>query len=177
MTTSTHRGSCLLNSPGHRAGREGGFSMSEMVIVICILGVLAGITVMPFGNLLDGAKDALAQERQAALNQALHRFAYQNYEMIFNAINASIADELVVLRSLQYRDPNVNRAKIGSPYYDSRYNPVASSDTTLHRLRWSGRQFELLKPGQSGTGLLMNFEGTDFTTAFVFPPNFQMAGR
>lgn len=151
--------------------------MTEMVVVICILGVLAGITVMSFGQFLGGAKDALAAERQETLNQALDRFAQQNYEMIFNAMNESIADELVILRTLQYRNPNANRAKIGSPYFDARYNPVASSDTTLHRLRWTGKQFELLKPGQSGTGLLMNFEGTDFTTAFVFPPNFQMAGR
>jgi prepilin-type N-terminal cleavage/methylation domain-containing protein len=177
MITSTHRGACLLNSPGRRAGRENGFSMTELVVVICIMGVLAGITVLSFGQFLDGAKDALAAERQETLNQALHRFAQQNYEMLFNAIDGSVADELVILRSLQYRDSNVNRAKIGSPYYDPRYNPVVSSDVSLHRLRWSGKQFGLLKPGQNGTGILMNFEGTDFTTAFVFPPNFQMAGR
>lgn len=177
MTASTHRGFCLLHSPCHRRGRESGFSMTEMVIVICILGVLAGIISMSFSGFLGGAKDAVAAERQEALNQAVHRFAQQNYELVFNSQSGSISDELVILRTLQYRSSNVNRAKIGSPYYDPRYNPVASSDVSLHRLRWSGKQFELLKPGTSGTGILMDFEGTDFTTAFVFPPNFQTAGR
>jgi hypothetical protein len=48
---------------------------------------------------------------------------------------------------------------------------------STYRLRWTGRMYELLKPGTLGTGILMNFEGTDFTTPFAFPPSFQMAGR
>lgn len=151
--------------------------MSEMVMVICILAVLAGIAVHSFGQFLGGSKDALAMARQETLNRAVYRFAQQNYELVFDAMNGSIADELVILRTLQYRDPNINRAQPGSPYMDPRYNPVSSSDDTLHRLRWTGTLFELLKPGTGGTGIIMNFEGTDFTTAFVFPPNFQMAGR
>ncbi|MHB1082765.1 MAG: type II secretion system protein [Prosthecobacter sp.] len=172
----------FISQQGNRAtflpaGRERGFSMSEMVIVISIMGVLAGITVMPMNQFLGGSKDALASSRQETLNQAVHRFAQQNYELLFDAMNGSVADEMVILRTLQYRDPNINRAQPGSPYMDPRYNPVSSSDSSVHRLRWSGRLFELLKPGQSGTGILMDFEGRDFTTAFDFPPNFQMAGR
>ena len=174
MTQSLHQGKRTTFLP---AGSERGFSMSEMVMVICILSVLAGITVQAFSQFLGGSKDALAESRQETLNQALSRFAQQNYELLFDAMNGSVSDELVILRTLQYRDPNINRAQPGSPYVDPRYNPVASSDASVHRLRWSGKMFELIKPGQSGTGVLMNFEGTDFNTAFVFPPNFQMAGR
>ncbi|MDZ4406339.1 type II secretion system protein [Prosthecobacter sp.] len=177
MITSTHRGTCLRNSASLPRRRERGFSVTELVVTISIMGVLAGITVGSFNQFLGGAKDALAEARQEMLNQALHRFAQQNYEMLFNAMDSATADEMVILRTLQYRDTNLGRAKIGSPYMDPRYNPLSSSSTTLYRLRWTGRMYELLKPGQSGTGLLMNFEGTDFTTAFVFPPNFQMAGR
>lgn len=166
-----------MHTPFLPAGRDGGFSMSEMVMVICILAVLAGITVHSFNQFLTGGKDALAASRQETLNQALYRFAQQNYEMLFNAQGGSVTDEMVVLRTLQYRDPNSNLAQTGSPYVDPRYNPVSSSDTNEYRLRWTGNLFELLKPGQSGTGLLMDFEGRDFTTAFAFPPNFQMAGR
>ena len=97
--------------------------------------------------------------------------------MLFNPMDGSAADEMVVLRTLEFRDPDIDRAKIGSPYVDPRYNPVSSSSSASYRLRWTGKLYELLKPGQTGTGLLMNFEGTDFTTAFVFPPNFKMAGR
>lgn len=174
MTPSIHQGK---RTPFLPAGSERGFSMSEMVMVIAIMGVLAGIAVHSFGQFLGGSKDALAASRQETLNQALYRFAQQNYELVFDGMSNSVADELVILRTLQYRDPNINRVQPGSPYMDPRYNPISSSDVSMHRLRWTGKLFELLKPGQNGTGILMNFEGTDFTTAFVFPPNFQMAGR
>lgn len=151
--------------------------MSELVIVISIIGVLSTITVGSFHQFLGGAKDAVAAERQERLNHALYRFAQHNYELLFNSMDGSTADEMVILRTLQYRDTDMDRAKIGSPYMDPRYNPVSSSSTAQHRLRWNGKLYELLKPGQTGTGLLMNFDGSDFTTAFVFPPNFQMAGR
>lgn len=177
MTTSAHRGVCLKNPFFPPLRGERGFSMTELVVAISIMGVLAGISVRSFNQFLGGTRDAVAAERQEMMNQALHRFAQQNYEMLFNAMENSAADEMVILRTLQYRDTNADRAKIGSPYVDPRYNPVSSSDSDKYRLRWTGRMYELLKPGQTGTGLLMNFEGTDFTTAFAFPPNFQMAGR
>jgi prepilin-type N-terminal cleavage/methylation domain-containing protein len=175
MTNSASRG---LQKPAflpHR--RERGFSVTELIVVISIMGVLASIAVSSFNQFLSGSKDALAAERQEMFNQALHRFAQQNYEMLFGVMETSTADELAVLRTLQYRNPDIDRAKIGSPYMDPRYNPVPSSSTAQYRMRWTGRMYELLKPGRTGTGLLMDFEGTDFTTPFAFPPNFDMAGR
>ncbi|WP_395740662.1 type II secretion system protein [Prosthecobacter sp.] len=177
MNTSTHRRFRLLQTTCQKSGREGGYSVTELVIVISIMGVMAALTVGSFSQFIGGSKDALAVERKEMLNQAVYRFAQNNYELQFDANSGSLADELVILRTLQFRDPNVNRAKIGSPYVDPRYNPISSSDTSVHRLRWTGKMFELLSPGTSGSGILMNFEGTDFTTAFVFPPNFQTAGH
>jgi type II secretory pathway pseudopilin PulG len=85
--------------------------MSEMVVVICILSVLSGIAVQTFSQFLGGSQDVLAISRQETLNQALSRFAQQNYELLFDVARDSVADELVVLRTLQYRDPNINRAQ------------------------------------------------------------------
>ncbi|MEZ5990013.1 MAG: hypothetical protein R3F30_12970 [Planctomycetota bacterium] len=147
------------------------------MIVISIMGALAGIAVGSFNQFLGGAKDAIAEERLESLNQGLHRFAQQNYELLFNPVNTATADELVILRTLQYRDPDIDRAGIGSPYFDPRYNPVASNSLSEYRIRWTGKNYQLLKPGTPGNGLLMNFEGTDFTVPFAFPPNFKMAGR
>lgn len=177
MTASTHREICLPQTTALPSRRPHGFSVTELVITICIMGVLAGIAVGPLNQQLDGARDAVAAARQEMLNQGLHSFAQHNYELLFNPNDAATADEMAILRTLQYRDPNPNRSKIGSPYVDPRYNPVASSSAAQYRLRWKGKLYELLKPGQAGTGLLMNFDGTDFTTAFVFPPNFKTAGR
>ncbi|MBE2282239.1 MAG: hypothetical protein IAE77_02115 [Prosthecobacter sp.] len=175
MTAYAHRG---LNHPVFLPrSRAGGYSVSELVIVISIMGVLCGIAVGSFNQFLSGGKDALAAERQEFLNQGLHRFAQQNYELIFGSMESSGGDEMAVLRTLQYRNPDEDRAKIGSPYVDPCYNPISTSSADTYRLRWTGRMYELLKPGKTGTGILMNFEGTDFTTPFAFPPNFQMAGR
>lgn len=166
------------SAPWYSRGRGArGFSMSELVIVIAILGVLSTIVVAAFSQFLSGGKDALARERQENLNQALHRYAQTDKELLETKLPSSAADETMVLRKLQFRNPNEDLAKVGSPYYDPRYNPVASSADTTYRLRWTGRLFELLRPGTSGTGLLMNFEGTDFTTPFVFPPDFDTDGR
>jgi type II secretory pathway pseudopilin PulG len=177
MLPSTHRDICSPSIACLPSRRTGGYSVTELVIVISIMGVLAGMALQSMGQFLSGSKDALASTRQEMLNDGLYCFAQQNYELLFNSNDGSITDELFILRTLQYRNPALDLATVGSPYIDPRYNPVASSDNTQHRLRWTGRLFELLVPGVSGTGLLMDFNGVDFTTAFVFPPNFQMAGR
>lgn len=156
---------------------ERGFSMTELVIVVSILGVLATISMTSFNHLLSGSKDAVAGERLEMMNRALHTFAQQNYEMVFNRMDTGGADEMVILRTLQYRNTDIDRVKIGSPYIDPRYNPVVSTNAGDYRIRWTGRCYELLKPGTAGSGIKMNFDGTDFTTPFAFPPNFQMAGR
>lgn len=174
MTRTLHSSTKADGSSTYGAA---GFSMTELVIVISILGVLATIAVSTFPSLLESSKVVVASERVESLNRALHTFAQQNYEMVFNRMDTSGADEMVVLRTIQYRNTDIDRAKIGSPYFDPRYNPILSSNATDYRIRWFGRGYELLRPGASGTGIKMNSDGTDFTTAFVFPPNFQMAGR
>ncbi|MBL9130418.1 MAG: prepilin-type N-terminal cleavage/methylation domain-containing protein, partial [Verrucomicrobiaceae bacterium] len=116
-----------------------GFSMTELVIVISVIGTLATIAVTSFSHLLSGGKNAIAEDRREMLNHALHSFAQQNYDMVFNRMDSSTADEMVILRTLQYRNTNPNRAKIGSPYVDPRYNPEVGSSTQTHRLRWTGR--------------------------------------
>ncbi len=166
-------------TPPRPLGRWGwcGFSMTELVIVISIMGVLATIAVGTFNQFLGGGKEALARERLENLNQALHRYAQVDKEVLETKLPSSAADETMVLRKLQFRNPNEDLARVGSPYFDPCYNPVASSADTTYRLRWTGRLYELLRPGTPGTGLLMNFEGTDFTTPFVFPPDFDTDGR
>lgn len=167
----------MADAPWSQGRREAGFSMTELVIVISILSVLAGIVVNSMSQYLEGGKVALAEERQEMLNRAVYTFAQQNYQIVSSPMGETSGDELAILRTLQYRDPNIYRAKLGSPYIDPRYNPGTSSSPEDYRLQWTGKVFNVLAPGDSGSGLLMNFDGTDFTTPFAFPPDFQMAGN
>lgn len=156
--------------------------MSELVIVISILGVLAGLAVAGYGNLLESSKLMLARERAEALNQALTRFAQENFEQNFPRMDGSAVDEMAVLQMIQYDNPEPDnparqRSQPGAPYFDQRYRPANTADVQTYRLRWTGRLYELLPPGRAGTGLLMDFDGRDFTTPFSYPESYRMSGR
>ena len=80
-----------------------------------------------------------------------------------------------MLRSLQWKFP-ASQLKIGSPYFDPKYNPVASSSTNEFRIRWNGVTFEMIEPGQAGTGLKFG-GGSDFsTTPYSFPTGYKPEG-
>ncbi len=163
--------------PIPRRLRVRGFSLSEMVVTISIVGTLAGVAVLSFGGMTSSAKQVLAEERREMLNKAVHQFAQYNYELVFNAKTGSAGDEMLILRTLQYRHANDDYAKIGAPYVVPHYNPLISSDPGDYRLVWNGRLYDLLRPGEVGVGLKMVFDASDLTEPFQFPPNFQMAGR
>ncbi|MBB5038202.1 type II secretion system protein [Prosthecobacter dejongeii] len=150
-----------------------GFSMSEMIVVIAILGVLAGVVVIMLQGAFGASQEALAKARVEMLNSALHTWSTANREIYFPPNDGSGEEELYILRELQFRDPNPLKAKTGSPYVPPEYNPVASSNKTDFRIRWNGRLYELLLPDQEGSGLLMDFAASDFTTPHQFPENYK----
>lgn len=163
-----------------RARARIGFSVTEMVITISIIGVLAGIVLMKISGTLSASQEAIAHEKVEMLNSGLHKFNYANYEIHPGSLtvqSGTTGDEWAVLRTLQYRNPNEDRASLGSPYVRPDYNPTSSNSTDDFRIIWTGRLYKLLKPGETGLGIKVVFDGSDYTTPFVFPPNFSMAGR
>ncbi|MEN3940852.1 prepilin-type N-terminal cleavage/methylation domain-containing protein [Prosthecobacter sp. SYSU 5D2] len=150
-----------------------GFSVTELVITIAILGVLAGVVIVSMTGTFGASQETLAKARVEMLNSALHRWAMAYPEMYFPASAGSINDELYVLRALQFRDPDENKAAIGSPFMPPEYNPRDSSSTEDYRIRWNGRIFELLRPGQQGTGLLMVFDASDITDPVTFAEDYK----
>lgn len=157
--------------------RRAGFSVAEMVIVITIIGILSGMVIIMVQGSYAASKEALAKSRLEMLNSALHTWSTANREMYFPPSSASSTDEFVVLRDLQFRDPDPLRARIGAPYLPPEYNPGKSSDEGDFRFRWNGRLFELVPAGQPGTGLRMDFDAADFTKPFDFPDNYQYGSR
>ncbi len=157
------------------ARRSRGFSMAEVVTVIAILGVLAAIIIPLMQGSLSGSKNAIARNLVETMNQAVHRFNQTNYELLFTGVAPSGQDEMLILRTMQFRDPA--RPKPGSPYIRPDWNPDISSSSGDYRVMWSGALYQLLVPGQAGTGIKVKFDASDLTTPFVFPPGFTMAGK
>lgn len=157
-----------------------GFSITEVTITIAIIGVLAGIAVMRISGTYTSSQEAIAREKVELLNSGLHKFNYSNYEIHPGSLpvqTGTTGDEWAVLRTLQYRNPDEDRASPGSPFVNPCYNPSSSSSTDDFRITWTGRLYKLLKPGETGLGIKVVFDGSDYTTPYVFPPNFSMAGR
>lgn len=151
--------------------------MSEMVIVIAILGVLAGVVVLALQGAFQASQEALAIERVEMLNQGLHTWSTANRELYMPAMDSNAADEIEVLRALQFRNPNPVLASTGSPYIPPEYVPDPSSDENEFRIRWNGRAFELIRPGTAGTGLHMVFDGSDLGTPYTYPPGYSPVSR
>ncbi len=154
----------------------GGFSMTELIWVVSMLGILATLVVNSVGMVVKGARETVAHEKLEMLNSALGAYAQTGAELAFPTNSGSSSDEVVVLHYLQGR--STKNPQAGSPFVSPRYRPAASSDTEDYRLTWTGSMFKLLLPGQSGTGLKVPFDGTsDIGDAWIQPPDWAPYGR
>lgn len=152
-----------------------GHSLTELIIAISVVGVLAAIAIPVYGTYMESSKNTVADNLKETLNSAVHRFNECNYELLVTKVDGDASDELAVVRTLEYRKPS--NPAVGSPYIIPTYNPVASGDTNDYRLAWTGSLFTLLVPGQSGVGLKVSFDGSDQGARYVFPAGYSMAGQ
>lgn len=162
-----------LWSPRRRGAA--GISLAEVLTVIAVIGILAAVAIPSISGVFSPSKTAIARNLVETLNGAVHRFNQTNYELLFTGVSVSGQDEMLILRTMQYRNP-ANPAP-GSPYMRNDWNPAISSSSADYRIMWMGNLYRLLEPGQSGTGLKVNFDGSDLGVPFVFPPGFTMAGK
>lgn len=157
----------LLGSP-HPA-----FSITEMVMAIAIMGIIAAIVISGYGDLQESSRTTLANERVEMLNRAMSSYAIANREIVGTPLIGSDQDEQLILMTLQMREAGA----LTGPFVTPTYLPVGSSNPNDYRMRFNGVRFELIPPGTAGTGLRVDFDGSDFGPARVFPPNFKPFGR
>ena len=153
------------------------FSLTEMVTTISILGILASIVVLQMSDNYSTARGILAEDRLEMLNRSMSERAASVKEYVFTRVDANTTDEQLVLMDMQYRNPDPDKADINSPFIEPRYRPTTSSSVNDFRLRWTGRRFELLRPGTTGSGLKVVFDGSDIGAPRVYPPNYNSNGR
>lgn len=146
--------------------------MVEMVTIVSIIGVIAAIAIPSMSEMSAGSKTILATNRQELLNTALNQMAMCGRHVSNSPQLTSTTDEQLIVMTLQMRDPNI----VGSPFVVPNYLPKGSSDPSTYRLRFTGQRFELIVPPQAGSGLKIEFDGSDMGPARVFPPNFRPFG-
>ncbi len=154
--------------------RSHGFSLTELVMVVGIIGTLSAVAISNFTGYNSNSRAAYAKELLERVNSAVHRFSDANYPMRVHVVSDG-SDASWVIQTLQYRKP-VNPA-VGSPYLANNWTPVISSSTSDYRLIWNNKLFVLANPGDAGAGVKVDFDGASLSTPFNFPSNFTMAGR
>jgi type IV pilus assembly protein PilE len=155
--------------------RARGFTLMELVVTVSVVGLLAAVAIPSYSGYYSATESTVARNLVETLNGAVHRFNECNYELNVPAVASSTTDEMSIVRTLQYRNPT--NPVVGSPYLKTDWNPVASSSSNDYRIVWAGTLFQLLSPGQTGTGLKVQCDGGDIGAPYVFPPGFTLAGQ
>ena len=152
-----------------------GFSLIEVLTTIAIVGVLSAIAMNVYEGTVEKSQETIADNLVETLNTSLSEFSHALWDIRTTKNDGSSDDEFLVLRSLQYDDPN--DLIPGQPFMRPDWNPLASGNTDDYRLLWTGRMFKLARPGESGTGLKVTFDGTDLGTMYEFANGYQVIGR
>ncbi len=151
-----------------------GFSLVEMIATIGVIAVLSTIGVTAFKNISEKSKEGIAGSVMEKLNKATHDYnhAYKPFDTPF--LENVAGDELAILMSLQYREPD--SPAVGEPFMRPDWKPTMSTSTADYRYIWRGRNWDLLLPGESGAGLKVEFDGSDIGVLVDFPPGYARFG-
>ncbi len=161
--------------PGNQSHRRAGFSLPEVVVTITLIGILAAIVIPIYSDVRETSQKRVVEDHVEAMNRAVADFSHACWKLPTAADNATTADEFVVLRSLQWKFP-ASSLKLGSPYFDPKYDPASSSDSDTYRIRWNGRTFEVIARGEAGTGLRYRGVADYKTSPYSFPNGYTPAG-
>ena len=160
------RGRLRQRNPISRA--TGGFSLTEVLIVVAILAIVAAISIPNISRLVTDSSYETAKRNLNYLNGAVVGFNEANWELVLAASSGS-DDEQAIFNSLRYRD--ATNPATGSPYLPATAAFAATSDTSTYRAMWNGRMFVIVVPGSNGTGLdLMKIMGSSVQSAPTSTP-------
>jgi prepilin-type N-terminal cleavage/methylation domain-containing protein len=153
------------------------FSLTEMIATIAVIGILAAITIPGLGRVLVGSRRGVAMNAVETLNMATRNFGHCQWDLRATPNPATGADELLILRTLQWRDPNPSgELNHVGPFMRNDWNPEISSNSNDYRAEWTGSSWRLIEAGTSGSGLKILFDGADFGTVYIHPPGFEPVG-
>jgi prepilin-type N-terminal cleavage/methylation domain-containing protein len=164
-----------IQQPPSSGIRSAGFTLVELIVTIGIIGVLTGIAIPIYSNVRNASEEGVATDHVESLNSAVAKYTQECWKIPTAADASGTTDEYLVLRSLQYRFPATSPHP-GSPFFNPNYDPRTSSNPTELRIRWNGKNFELLKHGQSGTGLKYDNGNDVRSNPYSFPSGYKPEG-
>ena len=160
-----------------RPSCSSGFSLVEVLTTVAVIGIIAAIAVPTIGNVVEGSRKGVAENVVATLNKATKEFGYSQWDIVTVAAPATPDDEILILRSLQWRDPDTSgELNPKGPFMRPDWNPSTSNDTEDYRITWNGSAWRLLEPGSAGSGLRLLFDGSDLGTSVVHGADFSPVG-
>ncbi|MEM8954744.1 MAG: prepilin-type N-terminal cleavage/methylation domain-containing protein [Verrucomicrobiota bacterium] len=163
-----------LDCDRRRKVHSGGYSLVEIVIVVVIIGILTAAALSAYRGVTEGTRRGVAQGRVDRLNGAVAKYSQVSWEFSVAADDESGNDEVLVLRSLQWRDP-VDPVH-GSPFFENDWDPAITNSEDAYRIRWNGFGYDLLVPGETGKGLEVRFDGADSAQTVDFGEAYQPVG-
>lgn len=125
-------------------------SLPELLIVIAVIGILAAIAIPNISGLRRAASREFSSDAVEVANRAVMHYEQANRPLGVEPAAGS-ADEAEVLAALTTVDPDVP----GSPFLEPSFPTESDNSSDTYRMVWNGARFELLLPGQVGTGILL----------------------
>jgi prepilin-type N-terminal cleavage/methylation domain-containing protein len=133
-----------------RHARRRALSLTELLTVITVLGVLATIAIPQF-NVLNASHEQLALDEAELANRAVLHYEQTIKPLAVAADDSNTTDELLVW---YYLTEPPNPPVLGySPYLTKDFPYQTTESTDDYRLSWTGRNFKLLLPGVTGAGI------------------------
>ncbi len=152
------------------------FSLVEMLITVAVIGILSAIAVPSIGNVIEGSRRGVAENVISTLNKATREFGHSQWTIATTPVSSG-ADEVYILRTLQWRDPDTSgELNPKGPFMRSDWNPVSSNSADDYRAEWTGSSWRLLEPDTAGAGIKIDFDGSDLGTPYIHDPTFVPAG-
>jgi len=153
------------------------FSLVEMVSTIAVIGILTAIAVPSIGKIVGGSRSGVAENVVQTLNKATRQFGHSQWDLRTTPNAASGGDELLLLRTLQWRDPNPSgELNPSGPFMKPDWNPTTSASPEDYRAEWTGSSWRLVEPGTAGAGLKIIFDGSDLGTPYIHDAGFTPVG-
>lgn len=154
-----------------------GFSLVEVITTVAVIGIIAAIAIPSVGTVVEGSRRGVAENVVQTLNKATRQFGHSQWDLRSTPSPASGDDEVLILRTLQWRDPGATgELNPAGPFMKTDWNPTTSASVTDYRVEWTGSSWHLREPGEPGSGLKIVFDGSDLGTPYVHDSAFTPVG-